>query len=188
MLAKKKKLESAIKNSLKLALIEMEIVGARFSEESLRYIVMNELSKKKIWGTFPNNSYNEEQLLFEQKYRKFKNKKGDFKPDIVSIKKDNHLLAVELKITNDEKDIDKCKEYISEVKGHVSFELAAAVYATSRHETQVSHRIEPKTIYARKNGKNIENSRLLVAYIEWLSGHKGNSSKSPKHKIQLIWI
>jgi hypothetical protein len=50
----KKKLESALKNALQQALIEMESVGDFFSEEALRYLVMSEISKKKIWGTFPN--------------------------------------------------------------------------------------------------------------------------------------
>lgn len=188
ILNKKKALESAVKNALKLALIEMNVVGNRFTEESLRYIVMNEVSKKKIWGTFPNHYSNNEHLLFEQKYKKFKNKNGHFKPDIVSIKNEEYLLAIELKITNDESDIDKCKEYINNERGHVIFDLAAAVYATPQNVSQAAHRIEPKTLYAKKNGKNITNSRLLIAYIEWEPKYRGKVKDSYKKWIRLVWI
>ena len=99
--ATKKKLESALKKALKQALIEMESVGSKiFSEESLRYLVMSEISKTEFWGTFPNQLNSENKLLFEQEYYRDKDRKKTFKPDIVSINehKHEHLLAIELKI------------------------------------------------------------------------------------------
>ncbi len=71
----KKKLQTALRRALKLALIEMDCVEDGFSEESLRYLVMSEISKKKIWGTFPNKPGGKTKLLFEQEYNILKFKK-----------------------------------------------------------------------------------------------------------------
>ena len=110
-ISKKKKLESALKRSLNLALVEMKSVKKGFSEESLRYIVMSEISKKEIWGAFPNPIESENKLLFEQEYNILKIKKKTFKPDIISKNENEHLLAIELKIKNDIIDVRKCKKY-----------------------------------------------------------------------------
>ncbi|MFN5334215.1 MAG: hypothetical protein ACK5BV_03390 [Bacteroidota bacterium] len=184
----KKKLETALRRALKLALIEMDCVEDGFSEESLRYLVMSEISKKKIWGTFPNKPGGKTKLLFEQEYNILKFKKKTFKPDIVSKKGEEHLLAIELKIKSDVSDIDKCKEYINDNKGFVSFELAASVYATPQPYTQVAHLLENRIKYAKKIRKNIKNARLLVAYIEWEPKYYGIKNDSKKNRIRLEWI
>lgn len=186
-LSKKKKLESALKRSLKLALVEMKSVNKGFSEESLRYIVMSELSKKEIWGSFPNPIENETKLLFQQEYNILKFKKRIFKPDIISKNEEQHLLAIELKIKNDITDVDKCKEYISESKGWVSFDLAASVYAIMPGSGQIDYKVKDKIKHAEKIGKNIHNSRLLVAFIEWerdATGRNGHINS----RIRLEWI
>ena len=96
-------------------------------------------------------------------------------------------MAIELKIKNDINDVDKCKEYISESKGWVSFDLAAAVYAIMPGAGQINYHMEQKINHAEKIGKNIHNSRLLVAFVEWerdLLGRNGSS----KSRIRLEWI
>jgi hypothetical protein len=191
--ATKKKLETALKKALKQALIEMESVGSKsFSEESLRYLVMSEISKTEFWGTFPNQLNSENKLLFEQEYyrdKRDKDRKETFKPDIVSINKHEHLLAIELKITNDIKDVDKCKEYIDPKKGSACFKLAAAVYAIHKDLYQVAKYVEPKIKSAIKRRISRENGRLLVAYIEWPDDNRKNGLKiNVKNKICLEWI
>jgi hypothetical protein len=190
--ATKKKLESALKKALKQALIEMESVGSkRFSEESLRYLVMSEISKTEFWGTFPNQLNSKNKLLFEQEYIRLKDRKETFKPDIVSInvKEQEHLLAIELKITRDIKDLDKCKEYIDPKRGRACYKLAAAVYAIHRDLPQIAYDVESKIKSAIKRSISRENGRLLVAYIEWHDIHKNNGLKNNfKNKIRLEWI
>jgi hypothetical protein len=188
--ATKKKLETALKKALKQALIEMESVGSKsFSEESLRYLVMSEISKTEFWGTFPNQLNSENKLLFEQEYKRHKDRKETFKPDIVSINKHEHLLAIELKIKNDIKDVDKCKEYIDPKKGSTCFKLAAAVYAIHKDDYQFAKHVEPKIKNAIKKRISRENGRLLVAYIEWPDDNRKNGLKiNVKNKICLEWI
>lgn len=188
--ATKKKLESALKKALKQALIEMESVGSkRFSEESLRYIVMSEISKTEFWGTFPNQLNSENKLLFEQEYIRFKDRKETFKPDIVSINEHEHLLAIELKIKSGISDMDKCKEYIDPKKGGACFKLAAAVYAIHKDLSQIARHIEPKIKSAIKRRISRENGRLLVAYIEWPDDNRKNRLKiNVRNKICLEWI
>ncbi len=188
-LSSKKKLESALKKALQLALIEMESVGDCFSEEALRYLVMSEISKKKIWGTFPNKLNSKKKLLFEQEYNKLKYRKKTFKPDIVSQDEHEHLLVIELKIKSDISDVDKCKEYLNEKKGDACFNLAAAVYATPKNVTQIAHLVQYKINHAKKIGINIKNGRLLVAYIEWNDDYKYFDLKNNfKTRIRLEWV
>jgi hypothetical protein len=185
----KKMLENALKKALQQALIEMESVGDGFSEESLRYIVMSEISRLKIWGTFPNKPNCENKLLFEQEYNKLKFRKKTLKPDIVSKNNNEHHLAIELKIKSDVSDINKCKEYINEKKGRANFKLAASVYAIPKKLTQIAYHIESKIKHANKIGISRKNGRLLVAYIEWHSDYKYLDLKNNfKRRIRLEWI
>ena len=61
-------LEQVVKNALERAINEISICENLFSEEALRYIVMDELSKMQIWGQFPNNKQSEKRLVFEFAY------------------------------------------------------------------------------------------------------------------------
>jgi len=97
-------------------------------------------------------------------------------------------LAIELKIKSDRFDIDKCKEYINDNKGFVSFDLAASVYATPQPTREATHFLQIRINNAKKNGKNIQNSRLLVAYIEWEPKYYGVKNDSKKNRIRLEWI
>lgn len=186
----KRKLETALKNSLQQALIEMESVGKiGFSEEALRYLVMSEISKQEYWGTFPNEPKTENKLLFEQEYHRLKIKRKTLKPDIVSINENEHLLAIELKIKSDISDVEKCKEYIDQTKGRACFKLAACVYAIHKDLTQIAWHVETKIKHANKIGINRKNGRLLVAFIEWHDDFKyfGQTNNYQK-RIRLEWI
>jgi hypothetical protein len=192
-ISKKKILEKAVKLSLEKAITEIHITNIDFSEEALRYIVMLELSNFSIFGTFPNNNSNAK-LIFEKKYNRNKVKKNkSFYPDISSISDSNKLLAVELKIAKpsskfDLTDINKCKEYIDLNKGKESYELAASIYAapyfktwhSSLHES-LNYRLD----VAKKQGMNINNSQILIAYIKWEEKINGII---PKAKVITGWI
>jgi hypothetical protein len=186
----KKKLESALKKALKQALIEMESVGFDcFSEESLRYLVMSEISKTELWGTFPNKLNSKNKLLFEHEYNKLKVRRKTLKPDIVSINEHEHLLAIELKIKSGISDVDKCKEYIDPKTGRACFKLAAAVYAIHKDLPQIARHVEPRIKSAIKRRISRENGRLLVAYIEWHDEYRKNGLKNNFMKrIRLEWI
>ena len=173
--SKKEILEKAVTRSLEKAIEEIHISNPDFSEEALRYIVMSELSRHSIFGTFPNTN-SKTKLVFEKKYNRLKRKKSStFYPDISSIEENTNLLAIELKIakpsvSNELYDITKCKEYINPDKGKCSYELAASIYAPPHYEKwhDSLHQSLENTLYIAKNqGKNIENSQILIGYIKW---------------------
>lgn len=168
----------AIKVALSKSIQELNATQKDFTEEALRYIVMSELSKKKHWGSFPNSLNSKSKLVFECTYVKNANNNKKYKPDIASFKvngnKKEFSLAVELKITNDTGDIQKCKEYINEKKGEISFKLASVVYLNIPGKP-FEKKIAGHLISAKSKGMTDENSQLLLAYVKWdassLSNH-----------------
>lgn len=164
---KRKKLNIALQNALKLAIIEKEIIGKNFKEETLRGIVMNELSRQNVWGSFPNSNTNNLILLYEYKYlRRKTGLKKEFIIDIASISNSNEsdcFLAVELKISNNfnsfRKDIQKCKNYLSSSRGFDVFELAAFVSFNPVYIGYIEEMIGKK---AKVDGRN---GRLLLATL-----------------------
>ncbi len=103
---KKKKLKSAITKALKLAYKEIKILGDKYKEENLRYVVASKISEVKCFGNFPNLDDKGPHLCF-QTYYKYEGLKenSELRPDIVSLiitpkgtaYSYNSLLAVELK-------------------------------------------------------------------------------------------
>lgn len=169
---------NALSNSIK----ELDLTDNAFSEEALRYLTMMEISKKNIWGTFPNkrkrNGKNEERILvFEKIYWRDVKKKKFYFPDIVSYHKtsENHNLAVELKINKDikDKDIKKCKEYLDEKSGETNFNLAMVLFSNNE-KTNLSKDMNKKIKAAAKKGTSINNSTLLIGFIEWEFDEKKN--------------
>lgn len=182
----KKILEDAVIKSLNLAFIEFNKTKKYFSEEALRYIVIQEISKKKLWGTFPNNSKKNTHLIFEFPYNKFKKIIGHYKPDITSLRFDSNgnihtinPLAIELKITknNSTKDINKCREYIHPNKGKYLFELAAFIIVTNKN---IDYEI--KQLVNRQNKKRIneDDKKILLGYLD-------TSDDNPSAKLLWIW-
>ena len=139
---------------------------------------MSELSNYSTFGTFPNTNTNSKtKLVFEKTYYRLKRKKTPFfRPDISSINENTNLLAIELKIgkpTKDEPlyDITKCKEYINLVKGKYSFELAASIYAPPHYEkwhAELHQSLDSILNNAKNEGKNINNSQIIIGYIKSL--------------------
>jgi hypothetical protein len=182
----KKLLEKIIKNSLKNAIDEIAICGELFSEESLRYLVMNELSKEKIFGTFPNDNNSSCKLVFEFAYSKNKRKSGTYRPDIASLKigeagkvENINPLVIELKITDwATYDIDKCREYVNPNKGKLFFNLAAVVLAPTPKKRNLAKikTDERKRIQLLKKANN-DDLRILFAWID----HQ-------KNQPELFWI
>jgi hypothetical protein len=192
IISNKKILEKAIKHSLEKAIEEIHVANPDFSEEALRYIVMSELSNFSIFGTFPNTN-SKTKLVFEKKYNRLKRKKtSTYRPDISSINENANLLAIELKIakpssSNHLYDITKCKEYIDLNKGKCSYELAASIYAPPHYENwhDYLHQSLDFTLKSAKSqGKNIENSQILIGYIKWESRLIGR----PKAEVITGWI
>jgi hypothetical protein len=193
ILMRKRTLEISIQNALNIAIEEIHLANPFFSEEALRYIVMNELSNKDIFGNFPNSRYNKTKLLFEKNYDRFKRKKTKYKPDISSINQNNdHLLAVELKIAkpssaHDLFDIDKCIEYIRKDKGKYSYELAASIYAVPHYDNwhkSINELLNYRMNNASIQGINIETANLIIGFIKW----EENLFGKPKAKIITAWI
>jgi len=168
---------NALSNSIK----EQDITKGAFSEEALRYLTMSEISKKKIWGTFPNkktrNGKKEDRILaFEKLYKRDLNNKFYF-PDIVSYHKTNknHNLVVELKIKKDikDKDIKKCKEYLDKKSGEINFNLAMVLFSNDIDKS-FEKDMNKKIKAAAKKGTSINNSTLLLGFIEWEFDEKKN--------------
>ena len=183
----KQKLEKAVINSLKIAISEMEISKNYYSEEALRYIVVNEISKNEIWGSFPNKT-KDLQLNFEFPYSKYRRIIGRFFPDITSLKfceegKINSInpLAVELKIKKNYnlKDINKCREYVNPKKGKHHFELAAFIVAP--YKQNMNYEIFQFISRQEKKLVKAEELKILYGYIEY------NKDNNPIPKTRWIW-
>lgn len=168
-------LEEVAFNALSNSIKEQDITKDAFSEEALRYLTMLEISKKNIWGTFPNkktrNGKKEHRILaFEKLYRRDNINNKFYFPDIVSYHetKKNHNLAVELKINKDnkDKDIKKCKEYLDKNSGDTSFNLAMVLFS-NKPKTDLTFDMKKKIKSASRKGISIENSTLLIGFIEW---------------------
>lgn len=183
----KKITEKIIKNSLKLAIQEISISGELFSEESLRYIVLNEISKEKIFGTFPNEHSSKNRLVLEFPYLKNKKTAGIFRPDIASIKIDDdgvvqncNPIVIELKITHwATKDIVKCREYINPNKGRIFFNLAVVVVAPTPKKRNLAQlkTSKRKRLQELKKSTNNEELKILFAWID-----------TSKNVPELFWI
>ena len=103
---KKKKLKIAITRALKLAHKEIKILGDKYKEENLRYVVASKISEMNCFGNFPNSDDKGPHLCFQTYYKYEGLKKvSELRPDIVSLIKTptgidysvKGLLAVELK-------------------------------------------------------------------------------------------
>jgi hypothetical protein len=173
----KLKLEIVIRSALERAILEINNSGVLFSEESLRYIVVDEISKANFWGNFPNNS-EDKKLVFEYAYPKFQRegKKGTYRPDIVSLKIDangnvseENLLAIELKISSwATKDIVKCREYLNPKKGKKYFQLSAVVLAPhpKNQRMAVYRTTERKRLQSQKKMSQDSDLRILFAWVD----------------------
>lgn len=147
----KRRVEDCIKRAVELAIQEKKRVGAFFTEESLRYLVMFELSSKRHYEndfpTYPSlKSTSRPVLLFEFPYdrwynvnkrmkNKLKQKSGNaiYKPDIVCLKLNSKgeitesLYIIELKVKTNKSDIQKCAEYVHPDIGGQSFHFAICI-------------------------------------------------------------
>lgn len=109
-------------------------VKFKIKEKSLRYLIVNELSKIKIFGDFPAKKP-EKFILIQHTYNSLKRGKSYQYPDIAALGKNkegdyNYYLAVEIK--NNKKnanyiDLNKCFGYVSEEKGSEMYQLALCV-------------------------------------------------------------
>lgn len=180
-------LEQVVKNALNRAINEIIICENLFSEEALRYIVMDELSKMQIWGQFPNNKQSEKRLVFEFAYPKFKRKVGTFRPDIASLNIDkngnvltSNSLAIELKVADwATQDIVKCRNYLDPKQGKINFDLAAVIIAPlPKKRALASFRTsERKRIQQQKRFINKSDLKILYGWI------------NPEHnKPEIFWI
>jgi hypothetical protein len=188
----KENLKLVVTNSLNNAYIELTNSKKYFTEESLRYIVMMELSKNGFWGNFPNRE-DGPKLFFEYEYIKNKVKSSSkvYKPDIVSVFNGKEcLLAIELKITNSTKDIDKCLEYLDKNKGKETYKFATVIYAIPAGLTDVAHHIEARLKKAKSKGVSEKNGKLLVGYFDWRPLMEKGAAKhqSKFNGISLAWL
>ncbi len=202
----KSNLETIVLNSLKLATVEMEFSGENFTEESLRYIVMKEISENGYYGTFPNRFDNKRQIQFEYNY--FKGKKNPnekFMPDIVSLEGNKRLLVIELKINRTRsslmKDLIKCIEYLNENAGEM-FDIAAMIFTLPKHkqgkeawmfEEMLKTTIKEKKTLINKI-PNIKN-RLIIGFVEYLydnpfrSDQYDSNNKNGKYsEPKFLWM
>jgi hypothetical protein len=130
---RKKELEDAIKTSLQLFALEMHN-SYHYSEETLRYLVVTQISSLKEYGTIPNRFKTKPQLSCQYTYKKSKSKASkEWKPDIISAiwNKDgvivDPILAVEIKINSSDTDFEKCIHYVNDKIGQHSFQIAIMI-------------------------------------------------------------
>ena len=202
----KSNLETIVLNSLKKASDEMEFSGENFTEESLRYIVMKEISENGYYGTFPNRMDNKRQIQFEYNYFKGKkNPKEKFMPDIVSLERNERLLVIELKINRTRgsliKDLKKCIEYLHENKGEM-FDMAAMIFTIPKHKQgKEAWMFEEMLITTIRENKTLINkihnvkNRLIIGFVEYLYDYRFRSAqydsndKNGKYsEPKVLWI
>ncbi len=154
---RKQELEAIVKKSLKLFSIEMQN-SHHYTEETLRYIVVSQISALKEYGSIPNRSKTKPQLSCQYTYKKSKGKTSEeWKPDIISAiwdkdgNIDDPILAIELKINAKDSDFDKCNHYVNERIGLHQFKLAIMINIES--EWRFGFDPYKKKIKSRSEGK-----------------------------------
>lgn len=156
----RKALESAVIKSLEIAYMEREVTKSEFKEESLRYIVLSQISQKQLFGKFPNKQKGKILVMQHTYERQKKKNAGVYYPDIASLKltpsgnisKSMHPLAIELKIHERIKeDINKSRDYLNK-RGKQRFRLCAVVSAGKK---------APKNLPPKAKISN-----LLVGYLD----------------------
>ena len=132
-LIQKKELEEVIKKSLELFAIEIKY-SKHYTEETLRYLVITQISKLKIYGQIPNRTSNGAQISCEYKYGRTKSSASkNWQPDIISAKWDKEgnmvdpIFAIELKAVSSDKDFRKCRDYIHKKIGKHTFQIAICI-------------------------------------------------------------
>lgn len=130
---RKKDLEEAIKKSLELFAIELKY-SKHYTEETLRYIVISQISKLKLYGQIPNRTSSGAQISCEYKYGRTKSSVSkNWQPDIISAIWDKEgniidpIFAIELKTNSSDKDFKKCRDYIHKKIGTHSFQIAICI-------------------------------------------------------------
>ncbi len=166
----KTEIEKVVKNAMYDAMIELDRSKKYFTEEALRYIVMSHIGKLKTFGQFPNIGNGKTRLVFEFPYKRAKTREHTYRPDIASIQFNSisqrnpeiseHLLAIELKIKNNVDDIKKCRHYISEKAGRMTFKLAICIVLPPKLSNGVISKIHAKEITTRGN------SRILFCTVQ----------------------
>jgi hypothetical protein len=137
-------LENAIETAVQIYLEQEHLlkkskVRLKIKEEALRYLIVAELSKIKIFGQFPAKNP-EKFILIQHTYNTLKRGKRYQYPDIASLGKSrtgdyNWFLAVEIKNSrkqNNSADLTKCFGYVSEEKGREKYQLALCVNFNGR--------------------------------------------------------
>jgi hypothetical protein len=154
---KKKEIEVAIKSALEQFALEID-VSHYYTEETLRYLVVTQLSKLKEYGTLPNRFKTKPQLSCQYTYKQTRSEESkEWKPDIISAiwNKDGEIvdpiLAVELKINNSDRDFVKCMHYVNERIGEHSFKLAIMINILS--EFRFDQDLYKKKFKSRSEGK-----------------------------------
>jgi hypothetical protein len=173
-------LEQAVQKAVKTYLDQEQVlkknkVKFKIKEESLRYLIVNELSKIKIFGDFPAKNP-EKFILIQHTYNSLKRGKSYQYPDIATLGKNtkgdyNYYLAVEIKNNkkNDNyKDLNKCFGYVSEEKGSEMYQLALCVNFTGKSLVKETYK------------SNKSKGNVLFTTVE-------NYGDSSQQKIVHIW-
>ena len=150
----KLQLEQAATRALKLYLMQENVFREnkitkkelKLKEEALRYLLVIELSKEGIFGSFPSKKI-DRFILIQHTYNTLKRGSKLQFPDIVSIGKKatggyNYFLAVEIKNNGGKdnvKDLNKCFGYVDNNKGSVQYELALCINFSGKKIIKPNH-------------------------------------------------
>lgn len=125
----------AIEKSLIRANKQIEKPGELWKEDIFRYIIVQELQKKRIWGKLAPDKNESPQLILEKNYPSRGN--SDKFIDIVSWStrsKKKHPLAVEVKAAknglpwkNFKLELERCKKLANSKQGNYYFDLVVMV-------------------------------------------------------------
>jgi hypothetical protein len=148
---RKKELEEAIKKSLELFAIEIKY-SKHYTEETLRYLVITQISKLKTYGQIPNRTLSGAQISCQYKYgRTTSPESKNWQPDIISAVWDKEgnlidpIFAIELKVRSSDKDFEKCRNYIHRKRGTDSFQIAICIDIGSEWRMSIDYFKKLKT-------------------------------------------
>ena len=190
----------AIKTSLNRASKQIDFIGDMWKEDIFRYIIVQELEKRNVWGKLAGNTNKSPRLILERRYgRKGSEiKSGSQEIDIASIvtKKSKSAqnkkspLAIEVKARrvpiswkDFTKEMNRCKRFLDKTHGKYYYDLVVVVQGGRISGSIPPHAMNHMSVDKKSNfliGYLDENGKSVVRW--WHSKPISNNKKSKGKK------
>jgi len=190
----------AIKTSLNRASKQIDFIGNMWKEDIFRYIIVQELEKRNVWGKLAGNTNKSPRLILERRYgRKGSEiKSGSQEIDIASIvtkksksaQNKKNPLAIEVKAKrvgiswkDFRKEMERCKRFLEKNHGKYYYDLVVVVQGGRISGLIPPHSMNHMSVSKKSNfliGYLDENGKSVVRW--WHSKPISNNKKSKGKK------